>query len=103
MFKYSGSSAEVVAGGFKTFCGPTIGGQSELGVEGGEVVENVGELELEVVLGYRAFTIISKSRIPCEVYSNLPSFISLRILSQRGFAQPTSMGNFPPIQESWLA
>jgi hypothetical protein len=69
-----------------------------LGVKGGQIVENIGELEFEVVLGNRSFGVVSKCWIPCKIYTNLPILCQLVVLPTRELH--TSMGNFPPIQES---
>lgn len=88
----TGGGAEVVAGCFEADCGGARGGRCELGVEGSKVVEDVGALELEVILRHCpssepllelhgggltwSLCIVTQRGIPRKVRSDLSSPVS---------------------------
>ena len=65
------SKREVVGGSFQAVGAATRGVYGELGVERGEVVENIHELELEIIAHKRSVGVVSQRRVPGELGANL--------------------------------
>lgn len=65
------SDGKVIRSSLETFGGSTRSVESELGIESGEVVEDIHEFVFEIVSYHRSFGIVSKGRIPSEFGTNL--------------------------------
>jgi hypothetical protein len=71
MGENSSGEREVVGCGLEAFGMASRCVDCKLGVEGGEVIENVHQLVLEVIPHHRSFGIVSKGGIPRELCSNI--------------------------------
>lgn len=61
------SLIEVASCGFEAFCVAAVAADGQLRVEGGQVVYDIGALELEVVVDDGSIDIVAKRGIPGEV------------------------------------
>ncbi len=110
------SLVEVARCGLEAVRVVAVAADGQLRVEGGQVVYNVGSLELEVVVDDGSVDVVSQRRIPGKVGAylsrraivlapNSPQApgVWLKEAAWEREGRRTSMGNFPAIQTSWAA
>lgn len=67
MGENAGGLVEVARGALEAVRVVAVAGDGQLRVEGGQVVYDIGSLELEVIMDDRSFGVVSQRGIPGEV------------------------------------